>query len=598
MSDGSNGELPYLICELANSHGGSGALLEQLVDAFASLDYPKKGIKFQVFKADGLALPDFPWYSVYQELERPADSWRALIARAAEHGEVWIDVFDTYSVDVIRENFDRVAGIKLQASVLENHEVFSQLAALELAGKRIVINISGFGLDEIAGYVKSFRSLTDHLVLQIGFQSYPTSIADTGLQKIPVLKAAFPGLALGMADHADANTDFALLAPVYAATLGCAYVEKHLCIDRKSAKYDGFSALEKPQMDRLCEMLKENAQARSGRFVSASEKSYLDKSVQIPVARAVLATQSLVGLPDLLFRRTAEQGLSWPQLAQLQRGRMVLAHDAQVHKPLSAQDFRPARVAAIVACRMKSSRLPRKALLPMGGMPSVERCLYQCLSFPGVDQVILATSSLPEDDALEQSWAEGKTGIWRGDPEDVISRYLGAAERFGADVIVRVTADCPLVLPEIVQHLMDEHFATGADYTAARECAVGSAPEIINVAAFRRVLAHFGRADYSEYMTWYFRNNPDHFKVYLVDLPPALVRGYRMTLDYPEDLEMFEALYRELGTQARAHTGKEVFAALDRREDIGRINSTFTPKYVADKELVALLNKVTRMTPA
>src|SRR5699024_6667663 len=103
-----------------------------------------------------------------------------------------------------------------------------------------------------------------------------------------------------------------------------------------------------------------------------------------------------------------------------------------------------------------------------------------------------------------------------------------------------------LVLPEIVDYLVSQHFISGADYTAAKVSAVGSSAEIINVNALRKVSDYFGVAEHSEYMTWYFMNNKDFFKINLVELPEEWVRDYRMTLDHPEDLCMLETLINQI----------------------------------------------------
>ncbi|MCK9488782.1 MAG: N-acetylneuraminate synthase family protein [Xanthomonadales bacterium] len=596
MNKTTDRSLPYLICELANTHAGDAAAVEELIDAFAGLDYAGKAIKFQVFGADTIALPDFPWYGVYQQLEFDPATWSRFFDRASAHGDVWVDAFDVYGIEIIGRNLNLIAGVKLQSSVLENEEVLSALRMIDLSSKSLLINVSGFDLDQISGLVDVFRTITERLVLQIGFQGYPTAIEDTALQKIPILRAAFPDLQIGMADHADAGSDFAQLAPVYAYLAGCSSIEKHFCLNRAEAKYDGYSALQADEMQRLCHRLADLAQARHGLFVSASEQNYLEKSVQVPVLRVSQLAGSQIPLRDLMFRRTAQKGISWPQIHTLQSQGMILSGDRPALGTISAEHFRPAQVACIVACRMKSSRLPRKAILPIAGISSVERCLYQCLSTQGVGQVILATSTLDEDAVLSEHLCSGAVRFWAGDPDDVISRYVGACDHHGVDVVVRVTADCPLVSSEILETLLDSHFHSGADYTAATNAAVGTAGEVINASALRLVIERLGRAPHSEYMTWYFRNNPELFRINLVDLPRELVRNYRLTLDHPEDLQLFEAVLAHLEPKT-AYTLAEVFGVLDSHPEIAALNAHIELKYVVDQELIAMLNEKTRIPP-
>ena len=106
-----------------------------------------------------------------------------------------------------------------------------------------------------------------------------------------------------------------------------------------------------------------------------------------------------------------------------------------------------------------------------------------------------------------------------------------------------------------------------------------------------------GNADHSEYMTWYMQNNPDVFKVNLVDLPDELCRNYRLTLDYPEDLEMFNHLYKELDENKLVPTLPNVFSVLDKNPAIAAINQDLTLTYKTDQVLIDKLNKVTRIQP-
>lgn len=591
-------ELPYVIFELANVHGGNRDKLFQLIAEYQRIDYPNKAIKFQPLKPDQIALPDYQWFPVYQELYFAPHVWSEVIALAAESGDVWLDLFDVYGVEVLAANRERLAGIKLQASILDNIELLEGLSGLDLKKLRLIINISGYEISSIEQYLAKFSSRLDlaEIILQTGFQSYPTSIADTGLQKIPVLKAAFPNLRLCIADHAPADLPVARQLPAWAIIAGCTYVEKHFCSSRNKAKYDHFSALEPDEFREMLASLRDVAVACRGSFISNAEARYLKGSYQAPIARHDLVAGSLVELSDLSFRRTNQNGLTWAETFSEQTQFKVLAGPIDKNSTLTRADFKQAVIGAVVACRMKSSRLKQKALLPMHGVPSVERCLQNCLLMAHVDVVVLATSILADDLVLEGHTLGNLVKFWRGDPDDVIQRYLGACDQYGIDVVVRITADCPVVSPEITDFLLKSHFETGADYTGAKNCAVGSSPEIYNVEALRRVIALLGKAEYSEYMTWYMRNNADIFKVNLVDLPSELQRNYRLTLDYPEDLEMFARLYAALDEKKLVPTLANVFSVLDADATIPKINQHLTLSYQTDNDLINKLNTATRIS--
>lgn len=588
--------LPYVIFELANAHGGDKYRLNSALEHIRSITYQPRGIKFQVFKPDLIALPDYEWFKTYQELFLEPDEWAQIIESANAHSEIWLDIFDVYGVGIFNANRTRIAGVKVQASVLDNLEVSSALDRAGVRDIRLMINIAGHELSQIAQYVEEFGRLKPRqLILQIGFQSYPTLVGDTGLSKVPILRAAFPDVPLAFADHAHGETLFARRVPSLAVLAGCSYIEKHFWPCRCDAKYDAYSSLEPGEMEEMLNCLAETSAASQGPFVNSAEARYLLKSYQVPVAETQLPAGTLVGRSDLSFRRTNRPGLTWQEIQAQQARFTILGEPLAKHATLIPTLFRRARIGVIVACRMKSSRLKNKATAPIHGVPSIERCLRNCQQFPYIDQVILATSTLEDDAVLEAHTTGCSARFWRGDPDDVIQRYLDACAHFGIDVIVRVTGDCPSVSPEIAGVLLEHHFRAGADYTAPVQCAVGSSGEVYNTEALQRVITLLGGAEHSEYMTWYLRNNPHVFKLNLVELPSQLIRDYRLTLDYPEDLAMFNKLYERLEERGQEPSLSNVFSVLDSEPSIPAMNAHLTLRYQSDKELIDKLNRVTRI---
>jgi len=273
----------------------------------------------------------------------------------------------------------------------------------------------------------------------------------------------------------------------------------------------------------------------------------------------------------------------------------LLAVNKEKGDTCKKDDFKKATIATIIACRLKSSRLPKKALLPIGTLPSVELCLANALKFENVNHTILATSTDPQDSELE-NYTYNKSVIFHcGDPDDVIQRYLDIALKLKIDVIIRVTADMPFIDNEICQILLNEHFKSGADYTTAKEAAVGTNLEIINTQALKTVKSYFPSANYSEYMTWYFQNNPEFFRLHFVDLPKDLIRNYRLTLDYPEDLELFNKLQNILDENGLEHSIRKVYEHLDKHPELSKLNSHLTLRYKTDKTLIETLNEVTKI---
>lgn len=591
-------EAPLLIYEVANFHGGDVQQIFRIIEALAPMSYSRRAIKFHPIAADALATPDFPAYTLYQTLQLSEAQWQSIIQAAYEKiGAVWLEMADANCAAIFVANKRMIQGIKLQASMVDNREVLGIFSAAQSNDPvDVIVNVSGYDLSEVEHVMRRVSAIPHRsLNLQIGFQGYPTELSDTLLNKIAIIRTRFPGTHLAFADHAVGGDNMAKRIPLIAAALGCDIVEKHVCLSRADTKYDGWSALEPSEISALQDELACLPQMFGEQFVPPAEKDYLRKSLVKPLAGVALARGSFIGQSDVIFRRSPHDSMTFSEILETQTtDRMILAENVGPGQPLPRKAFRKARVGCIVACRMKSSRLPRKALLPIAGKPSVEWCLEGVLRTKGIDLVCLATSTHEEDAVLGQHTLGGRALFHRGDPDDVLRRYLDVCDAHDLDVICRVTADCPTPSAELIDYLLAQHFAEGADFTRSRVEAVGTGAHIINVNAMKRVLAHKGAAKYSEYMNLYFENNSSYFKICLVDLPEAFVRPYRLTLDYAEDLVMYEALFAKLTQRGQAADIGPIFQVLDEHPEIARLNADISLVYKADPALIELLQRVTR----
>jgi len=585
----------YNIIEIANTHGGSFDYLISLVEEFKEFNQ-NTGIKFQPFKYDQIALSDFSWYHVYEDLFFNHNQWTEIINQAATHKDIWIDVFDSYSIEVIQNNFDKIYGFKIQASILLNKNILTALSELDLENKKIILNVSGFEIDEIKEVVARFNELMEgaEILLQIGFQGYPTKLEDSGLVKIKEIQNNFKN-ELVFADHIDANNEDALWLPVVAATLGVNMIEKHVKHSTLETKYDHYSSLSVEKYKAYVSNLDRYSALTLKDFITPEERVYLEKSEQIPVLNKNKSKGELLSWNDFDFKRTDEHGLNTSQLEKLILNGNILTTSKSANATIFKEDLKKSTIATIIAVRLKSSRLESKALKKIGDLTSIEYCVKNALKFENINHTIIATSNLESDAGLQNHTYRDNVIFHKGDPDDVIKRYLDIIRDLKIDIIVRVTGDMPFISNDILQILLKSHFETGADYTVANAAAVGTNLEIINTAALEKVQKHFPNADYSEYMTWYFQNNPDHFKLNFIDLPKDLVREYRLTLDYEEDLVMFnkvEDYFKEKGLE---YSIKELFRFLDENKKVVDINRNLTLTYKTDQKLINTLNEVTKI---
>lgn len=205
------------------------------------------------------------------------------------------------------------------------------------------------------------------------------------------------------------------------------------------------------------------------------------------------------------------------------------------------------RCVAVVQARMGSSRLAGKSLLPLGGRPLLVRVLERVRGVEGVDDVVLATTDLPADDLLAENARRNAFGVYRGSAEDVLSRYVGAAEAADADVVLRVTGDNPFVDRALLADEVHAMHRLGVDYVAARGFPVGVFGEVVSTEALRRAVATTTDPVDREHVTMHLKRHPGAFCAHWIEAPPDLrAPDVRVTIDERADYEMACALWERL----------------------------------------------------
>ena len=204
----------YHILEIANVHGGNFNYLKKLIYGISKYKSPDFGVKLQIFKSNLIALPDFSYFHIYENLFFDVNQWEEIINIIYETKDVWIDVFDLYGVEIVEKFSNKIFGVKFQASVLDNLEVFNKMAEIDMTDKVLMVNVSGLDIDNVKNKIKIIESIINckEIVLQVGFQAYPTPIKYSGLGKINKLKSEFNNKII-YADHTSGEEEDSFLLP-------------------------------------------------------------------------------------------------------------------------------------------------------------------------------------------------------------------------------------------------------------------------------------------------------------------------------------------------------------------------------------------------
>ncbi|MCY8620550.1 N-acetylneuraminate synthase family protein [Bacillus spizizenii] len=589
MENSSLPEKVKVIAEIANAHQGKEESLKALIKAAA--ESGADGVKFQWFKYDCIATPCFFAYESYIELFLNEDVWKNCVAYGKRLGlEIWVDIFDSWGAELFLHLQHDIDGIKLPTTILQSTEIMKTIGMTE---KPVLIGIGGWyeeEIDQMMSLVK--QHMANQLILMHGFQGYPTKLEDINLKRIQHLQKRYK-VQIGFADHIDADHPLAADLPVYAFFSGAAVIEKHITLHRAAKGYDYYSSLEPNEFKLMTEKLQQAQIATGSPEVNASERKYLHDSSLRVTANQNIKKGEIITLNKTSSKRCGNENALMPLQAEDAFPQVATA-DLSLNQPITPNEIKSSRIAIAVICRLKSTRLPKKALLPIYGIPSVERCLINCLAVPGVHEVVLATSNLPEDDPLEAFTLNGKVRIVRGAPENVADRMLEAAALTKADIIIRVTGDCPVVSPEVLQYLIDRHLQKGADYTQELSSSAGISGNVITVEALQRLVQQPKPLTHTEYLSFYFLNNPSLFSINQVSLPEELhYPSWRLTLDEPKDLELFEQIYRNLDVKNEPLYFSQIRDYLSANQHVSKINQDVSTKWIDQTSLVEEINKAT-----
>ena len=206
----------------------------------------------------------------------------------------------------------------------------------------------------------------------------------------------------------------------------------------------------------------------------------------------------------------------------------------------------------LIQARMGSSRLPGKILADLAGQPMLARCVARLRRAQLLDEVVVATTTNPADDVTAELCAARGWHCFRGSEDDVLDRYYRAARRWHADVVVRVTSDCPFIEPEVVDRVIREFRARQpeVDYASnvypERTYPRGLDVEVFTFGALERAWREDGNPAWREHVTEYMVRNPERFKIHGV-CHAENHSAWRWTVDTTEDLTLARLIYEAFG---------------------------------------------------
>jgi spore coat polysaccharide biosynthesis protein SpsF len=236
------------------------------------------------------------------------------------------------------------------------------------------------------------------------------------------------------------------------------------------------------------------------------------------------------------------------------------------------------RTIAIIQARMNSSRLPGKVLLDLGGKPMLAWVVDRALGAKRLDGAGVATTTAPSDDAIEAFCESRGYPCFRGSEFDVLDRYYQAALSFKAERIVRLTADCPVVDPALIDATIQEFESTGVDFAATRlpppwkrTYPIGQDIEIVSFANLARAWNEATEKYEREHVMPYFYDQDGRFQIKVLNAENDY-SAYRWTVDTAPDLDLLRVIIKRFGGR-EDFTWREVLQVFEHEPELAQINS-------------------------
>lgn len=239
----------------------------------------------------------------------------------------------------------------------------------------------------------------------------------------------------------------------------------------------------------------------------------------------------------------------------------------------------------IIQARMQSSRLPGKVLLPLGSKPMLEWVIARASRSQAIDSCIVATTTDGSDDPIEEWGREHGHIVFRGSQYDVLDRYYQAAKEAKADTIIRVTADCPLIDPDLIDELYHFYQKEEADFAANRlpppwhrTYPIGLDAEIVSMKMLEKAWKTAEEKFEREHVMPWFYDTEGRCKVAILD-NPVDYGMHRWTVDTPDDYNMMQALFAKLNDPL-SDSWMDILNVIQNNPELEMINATSHAKNV------------------
>lgn len=241
-------------------------------------------------------------------------------------------------------------------------------------------------------------------------------------------------------------------------------------------------------------------------------------------------------------------------------------------------------VTGIIQARMTSTRLPGKVMKKVNGVTLLEYQLERVMRSRLLNNVIVATTDNGTEKPIVDLCTDLGIAIYKGSEENVLKRYYHAAKKYDADIIVRMTSDCPLIDPEVIDGIINYYINNNYDYvsnTQIRTFPRGMDTEVFSMDHLEQAYIHANKEYEKEHVTPYFYLNENLYSIgqFLSKTDTSM---YRLTVDTKEDFDLISIIIQELYPTNQSFTLNDIIELMENQPNLININKHITQKELRD----------------
>ncbi|MCW3128371.1 MAG: Polysaccharide biosynthesis protein [Bacteroidetes bacterium] len=238
------------------------------------------------------------------------------------------------------------------------------------------------------------------------------------------------------------------------------------------------------------------------------------------------------------------------------------------------------KIVTVIQARSGSTRLPGKVMMDILGRPLLIRMVERVQRAKLAGTIVIATTTEGSDDVIEELCKKENLPCYRGDHEDLLDRHYQAGKLYGADAVVKIPSDCPLIDPTVIDKVLQYYLDNNFDFVSNMHPASypdGNDVEIMSIAAMEKAWQNAMLKMEREHTTPYIWEHPELFTIGNVLWETGLdySMSHRLTIDYPEDFAFIERVYEELYPGNPAFGLSDILHLTREKPEIYEINSKY-----------------------